>query len=635
MITAASAAGGSRGTRPWPIWLALGLIIVPLLSLVTLQSYEAVSRSPRTALRQRLVERTFELTFTMEALKSALLDAEWAQRGYLLTGVPAYLDPYRTATRSIPPLLARLDRLTAREPDPHRQIEELDRRIGRKLAELQSTIVAYQSGGTGAVAHIGRAIAGLDAMRSIERRIDGMIDTEKRILAGRLARAGAEDRTMRRIAMASTLLLSILVLAGLALAIANVRSGRRLQAELARRADDVAQSNRELAQRNVELARAGELASRAKEEARRAEKAKGRFLATASHDLRQPLQTVALLNGALRRTLREGDAAEALRQQEEAIASMSRLLNALLDISKLESGIIKPQPGDFPVQALLAQMEREFREVAAAKALRLQVESSEACIHSDPSLVEQIIRNLTSNAIKYTRAGEVRLRAACDPPWVRIEVIDSGVGIAAEQLSMIGEEFYQIGVPSNSTREGYGLGMSIVRRLVKLLGLELGIESEVGRGSNFSLRLPQGARPAAAAARAAAAPVGGDQRPGGHSILLVEDDSGVRNATRMLLRTAGYRVTAVPGLSEALERARESTDIDLLVTDFHLADGETGVQVLARLREALNVPLKAILITGDTSSAIKDVMRDPALRVMSKPVQAEQFLGLLRELLTD
>ncbi len=242
------------------------------------------------------------------------------------------------------------------------------------------------------------------------------------------------------------------------------------------------------------------LAIQAQEIADRANQAKSRFLATASHDLRQPLQTLALLNGALRRVARGEETREALTQQEHAIASMSKLLNALLDISKLESGSIKPEPADFLVAGLLEELRLEFDSLASNKGLRLDIEPCRACARSDPALVEQILRNIVSNAIKYTDTGWVRLRCLQEASLVRIEVLDTGVGIAADHMPHICEEFYQIGIPTNSSREGYGLGLSIVQRIVKLLTLKLDVHSEVGRGSTFALTLPASESAAASGA---------------------------------------------------------------------------------------------------------------------------------------
>jgi two-component system CheB/CheR fusion protein len=371
----------------------------------------------------------------------------------------------------------------------------------------------------------------------------------------------------------------------------------------------------------------------ARESADRANLAKSRFLATASHDLRQPLQTLALLNGALLRTNADTTSAAALEQQEQAIGAMSRLLNALLDISKLESGSIKPEPADFSISSLFDELSRDFAGLAAKKKLRLEVEAGPHWAHSDPSLVEQILRNLMSNAVKYTHEGCVWLRCQSENAAVRLEVGDTGIGIPRDQLPLIYDEFYQVGVPANSTREGYGLGLSIVQRLVKLLQLELQVHSMVGKGSVFSLLLPA----------AHAQPQSWGKMPqtktptrfeaGGSRVLLVEDDMAVRDATRLLLKVEGYQVVAVASLTEALQRAREAEAIDLLVTDYHLGAGETGIQVIAAVRDTLKAQVKSVLITGDTSSTIKDLPRDRFFRVASKPIRAEELLTLLRGLL--
>jgi two-component system CheB/CheR fusion protein len=302
-----------------------------------------------------------------------------------------------------------------------------------------------------------------------------------------------------------------------------------------------------------------------------------------------------------------------------------------LDISKLESGAIKPQPTHFTVAALFEELRQEFSGVAAGKGLQLQVTAATQPIHSDPALLGQILRNLLSNAIKYTRSGSVTLRSQARAESVRIEVIDTGIGIPADQLGLIYDEFYQVGVPGNSSRNGYGLGLSIVQRLVKLLGLKLQVRSAVGQGSVFALDLPLGqivATSAEPSTSTATAPLA--KAP---QVLLVEDDPAVRDATRMLLKVEGYRVLAADCLAEARSRASQYPQIDLLVTDYHLSNGETGTQVIAALREIVGEHLKAVLITGDTSAAVKELQRDERLRLASKPIHAEELLRLLKSLL--
>jgi PAS domain S-box-containing protein len=411
-----------------------------------------------------------------------------------------------------------------------------------------------------------------------------------------------------------------------AAAIRDVSERKRTEAELI----EARRTAERLWESAEELRRAADLA---RESADRANQGKSRFLATASHDLRQPLQTLSLLNGALRRAISDPEAGQALAQQEQAIGAMSRLLNALLDISKLESGAVKPDPSDFAVSALFEEMRLEFSGLASSKGLELQVSASEDSIHSDRALVEQILKNLLSNAIKYTRHGGVTLRCVhLDPNAIRIEVEDTGIGIPADQLHFIYDEFYQVGVAVNSTREGYGLGLSIVQRLVVLLGAKLEVTSEPGKGSVFTLSLPAGHGPAAASPPPV--PRAEQKRDGQVHVLLVEDDASVRNATRLLLKSDGYMVTTAAGLAEALERAIAMPRLDLILTDYHLREAETGMQVIAALRERTGRAIRAVLVTGDTSSAVNEFAADPYLRLASKPIKAEVLLDMLKELMS-
>jgi PAS domain S-box-containing protein len=369
----------------------------------------------------------------------------------------------------------------------------------------------------------------------------------------------------------------------------------------------------------------------ARREAERANLAKSRFLATASHDLRQPLQTLGLLNGALRRMVSDADSQEVLQEQDRAIEGMSRLLNGLLDISKLESGGVKPAIVDFEIAPLFDDLRREFGNLAANKGLRFSVDAPRACVRSDPALVGQVLRNLLANAIKYTQQGQVELRCEARGDSQRIEVRDTGIGIAPEQLGLIFEEFYQVGVEPNSSRDGHGLGLSIVQRIARLLGLKVEVTSTPGQGSAFSIELPT--------AHAAARPDPASEQPAPEAnaashqrILLVEDEPAVRNAMRMLLRIEGYDVTAAAGAAEALQMLREG-EFDLLVTDYHLEAGRTGSQVIAAARERYGATFKAILVTGDTSAAIRELRGDAQLRIASKPINSDQLLGQVRGLL--
>jgi PAS domain S-box-containing protein len=374
----------------------------------------------------------------------------------------------------------------------------------------------------------------------------------------------------------------------------------------------------------------------ARESADRANLAKSRFLATASHDLRQPLQALGLLTGSLRRMVSDPDVSDVLTHQDRAIGAMSRLLNALLDISKLESGAIRPEITDFTVAALFEELRHEFAGLAADKGLQLAIEPCADAVRSDQALVGQVLRNLISNAIKYTREGCVRLRCLHEQAFVRLEVLDTGIGIPASQLPYICDEFYQVDVPSNSTRDGYGLGLSIVQRITKLLDLRLDVESEIGRGSRFALTVPaSGERPARApadAAHAEPAPRAALRTP---HVLLVEDDEAVRSATRLLLKVAGYRVTAVGSVAEAVARVAERADVDVLVTDYHLGGEDTGLQAITAVRSLQGPALRAVLVTGDTSSAVRELACDAHTGIASKPINADDLLALIEALRAD
>jgi CheY-like chemotaxis protein len=244
-----------------------------------------------------------------------------------------------------------------------------------------------------------------------------------------------------------------------------------------------------------------------------------------------------------------------------------------------------------------------------------------------------MLRNLVSNAIKYTRHGWVRLQCLHEAASVRIQVLDTGVGISTDQIPYIFDEFYQVGVPANSSREGYGLGLSIVQRIARLLNLNLDVRSELGRGSAFSFTLPPGTGQMAAPGDPREMANANEEQICKARVLLVEDEPAVRNATQLLLTVEGYTVKAVSSLGEALAAVRRGEAVDLLITDYHLRDGETGVTVIAELRAVLGESLKALLVTGDTSSVIRRLPQDSNLRIISKPVNADEMLGLLEALL--
>jgi two-component system, sensor histidine kinase len=366
----------------------------------------------------------------------------------------------------------------------------------------------------------------------------------------------------------------------------------------------------------------------ARADADRASQSKSRFLATASHDLRQPLQALALLNGALRRSVHDPAALEAIEQQGKAIDAMSRLLAALLDISKLESGATQAQITGFELGALLMELRNQFRVLAADKGLRLEMDCPPVRVRTDRLLLKQVLQNLLGNAIKYTDRGLVCVRYREGTESIRLDIIDTGVGINAGDLPRIFDEFFQAGTGSEAARQGHGLGLSIVQHIVRLLGLHLTVKSEPGTGSTFTLELPTGMLEGGRTHEGHPGITPRTEAPGHCEILLVEDDPAVRRATQIFLRSQGYGVTAAASPAEALDCSARMPAIDLILADYHLAGGR-GTEVISAIRNLVGSLIPSILMTGDTSQVIREPPPHNRLRVISKPVDAEALLDLI------
>jgi CheY-like chemotaxis protein/anti-sigma regulatory factor (Ser/Thr protein kinase) len=371
----------------------------------------------------------------------------------------------------------------------------------------------------------------------------------------------------------------------------------------------------------------------ARDEADRANRAKSAFLAAASHDLRQPLQTLTLLNAAFSRIADSGSKlSDIARGQAQALSAMSELLNSLLDISKLEAGAIAPDIEDCLVKNVFERLQAQFSTLAEAKGLQLLVDECDDVVRTDPTLLEQIVQNLIANAIRYTKQGLVQLRCLHHSTCVQIEVVDTGIGIPANELILIFDEFYQAPRQPGQGKEGLGLGLSIVRRLADLLALNLEVDSTPGSGSRFTLNVPRGTRTENSTTTVHA------KRRVAHTskriVLVVDDDDAVANATAMLLETDGYRPLVARDLETAQSRLAEMDGaLDLIICDFHLSPGPTGVETIGKLREMGRRAIPAVLVTGDTSTDIADMAdRLEKCRVLSKPIDADELLAHLQEL---
>lgn len=367
----------------------------------------------------------------------------------------------------------------------------------------------------------------------------------------------------------------------------------------------------------------------ARREAERANKANSAFLAAASHDLRQPVQALSLLNGALRRTVEDERALQMIDNQQHSLTAMTNLLNSLLDISRLDAGAVSPELEDFPIRRLIDRLSDEFARQAQHQGLAFSSSSSDALVRSDPNLLAEIIQNFVSNAIRYTDKGGITLRCVEEEGHCRIEVIDTGIGIAADQVDEIFREFHQCKAPGAS-KEGFGLGLAIVKRLADLLNLEINVASDLGSGSCFSITLPTVVGFVIVEDDEPSDTLDAEAVSSG-PIILIEDDVNVANAWGLLLEAEGFRVATAASAIEASALMKHLDEVPvLLVSDFHLLDGSTGVEAVSAIREFYDEQIPAFIVSGDTSKVVKDARLLDNCTLMSKPVDTNRLLSAAR-----
>lgn len=371
----------------------------------------------------------------------------------------------------------------------------------------------------------------------------------------------------------------------------------------------------------------------AREEADRANRAKSRFLASASHDLRQPLQTVRLLNASMTRMVTDPEVGALLRRQEQAIESMTRMLNGLLDISRLESGAIEPQFAYVRVSDLLNELRLQFEPVVRSRGILLYVKTDEIVLRTDPTLFTQLLENVLGNAVKYTDSGSVSLSCALHADGVRIEIEDTGIGIPQEKIERIFDEYYQVD-SSGTRRAGVGLGLAIVREVSRLLGYRTRVESQVGVGTHVRIDIPREAiAPADSVVDAREAPTA--TRHGTRvKLVFIEDNEAVRVATELFLRLEGFEVVSAATTDAAQQLLAELKGDELMIVDYHLEGNRTGLEFVASARQRLGSDLPAIVLSGDLPS-VRRVLKSPVprCRFLSKPVDTAALLQAIDELM--
>ncbi|HXV26167.1 MAG TPA: ATP-binding protein [Alphaproteobacteria bacterium] len=367
----------------------------------------------------------------------------------------------------------------------------------------------------------------------------------------------------------------------------------------------------------------------AQEAAERANDAKTRFLAAASHDLRQPYQAMRLLLHAVASRQIDAQSKALARRLDEAMTAGENLLNALLDISKLEGGMVRPHITNFAVDTLLDRLHGEFAPQAAARGQLLQFIRSRVQVRSDPVLLERIIRNLVLNAIRHSPGGRILVGCRRTGDWVRLEVWDNGPGIPKDKLEEIFEEFSQLANEERDSSRGHGLGLAIVKGLTRVLGHKVSVRSVLGRGTVFAVTIPAAenhagsARGAAARADALEGPRAGSQR----SVLVIEDEPAQRMSLSLLLEDWGYLVRSAADLASALRELEQwGEQPSFVVSDFRLPGGCNGVEAIREIGRHVGRQVPGIILTGDTDPARLREARQSGCILMHKPVS----LGSLR-----
>lgn len=362
-----------------------------------------------------------------------------------------------------------------------------------------------------------------------------------------------------------------------------------------------------------------------------ANRAKSSFLAAASHDLRQPVHALGLFAGALLRLDLPGEARLLVERIEASAAAMDGLFNAILDISRLDAGVVEVAPRAFRVGPYLARICRDLRPEAEAKGLRLRCRSCDEVAWTDPFLLERVVRNLVSNAVRYSDRGGVLVACRRRGGRLAIQVFDTGPGIAAGDHERIFQEYVQIGNVERDRTKGLGLGLAIVRRTCAILDMPIALRSRIGRGSCFEGKVALSDEAALAEDSVAAAPGALAERS---LIVVIDDEASIREAMERLLAGWGHDVIAAGSGDEAVARlASHPTRPDLIVSDYRLRDGETGTEVIERLRSEFNETIPALIITGDTAPDRLIEARTSGLVLLHKPVPNGKLRAAMRNLM--
>ncbi|MBZ9732254.1 hybrid sensor histidine kinase/response regulator [Mesorhizobium sp. CA18] len=402
-----------------------------------------------------------------------------------------------------------------------------------------------------------------------------------------------------------------------------------LENRVRNRTEELHATLRRLEQSNIDL-------SAAKESAELANLSKTRFLAAASHDVLQPLNAAHLSVSALAEVQASDEGRKLVRQVERSLETMEDLLRTLLDISKLDAGVVQPEIVDVSLEALFSSLRSDFLPEAAKKGLSLKFRPVNVAVRSDRTLLRRILQNILSNALRYTRSGGVLVGTRHRGDTIRIDVADTGCGIPEDQREAVFEEFHRgtSTLADAGLAGGLGLGLAIVRRMAAALGHPVTFSSKVGRGTIFHIDVPVGmaaAEPAIAAADM--------ERPRGYGlfgtkVLLVENDMDVLSAMTSLLERWQCLVRAATSTDDALDLLGDTAWVpDIIIADQHLDGGDLGTSTIAEVRDYLGRTVPALIVTADGSEPVAKAARAAGIELMRKPLKPAQLRALLAHLL--
>jgi len=354
--------------------------------------------------------------------------------------------------------------------------------------------------------------------------------------------------------------------------------------------------------------------------------AKNKFIATASHDLRQPLHALGLYLDVLEAKVQSSSQQALITKIKNSCNALSVLFNSLLDLSRLDAGVVDVDPTHFRIDPLLTSLREEFEEIAGDKYLTIKVDNCDTTIFTDAVLLERILRNLIQNAVTYTEEGSVEVRCNVQETLLHIDIADTGPGIPQYEQNAIFSEYYQLEHDGSRPTIGLGLGLAIVRRLVDLLDINFDLQSETGKGSTFSLQLPLGD----SASIVEPAALSTTSELSGQTVLVIDDDADILDGMRHVLKAHGCNPIVALSAPEAIESLAERDLVpSMIIADYRLENGQTGDVAIKLVREEFNTEIPAIIVTGDTSADRLKEATNSGFRLLHKPVQPDELLSVI------